>query len=99
MDAYDHVGDSGACHSQRAALASGGERTRPICPRCSLCPRQGKTLEQGGASAETGMLASFRFRNAAAPWFSVAALMRGGGKGRSLTLLQMALPSLSGAGQ
>ena len=59
LDPHHDVGDSGARHSQRVALAPGDERTGPICPRCALCPRQGQAVDQGRAPAQTGRTCVF----------------------------------------
>ena len=50
------MGDSGARHPQRIALARGDEGPRPLRARRALCPRQGQAVDQGGTAAQAGDL-------------------------------------------
>ncbi len=95
LDPHDDVGNSGARHSQRAALARGDEGTGPLRARRSLRPRQGQALEQGRAPAQAGGLEAVGFRHAAAARLPVAALVRGGGEGRARAVLHRDLEQTS----
>ena len=70
-----------------------------IRPRCPVCARQGQALEQGRAPAQAGGPAALRFRDAAAPWLPVAALVRRGREGRPRTVLHGHLQYPAGDGQ
>ena len=81
VDAHHDVGNPGARHPQRAALARGDEGPGTLRARRALCPRQGQALEQGRAAAQARRPAAFRFRHAAASRLPLAALVRRGGEG------------------
>ena len=59
LDPHHDVGDSGAGHPQRVALAPGDEGARPFRPRRALCPRQGQAVGQGRAAAQAATACGF----------------------------------------
>ena len=99
VDPHHDVGDPGARHPQRAALAPGDEGPGPLRARRALCPRQGQAVGQGRAAAQAGRPAAVGFRHAAAPRLSVAALVRRGGQGRPRPVLHRHLERAAGDGQ
>src|SRR5579883_1922663 len=99
MDQHHHVGDPGARDHERVALARGDERARPLCARCALRARQGKTMGQGGAAEEARQSQAVRLRHEAAPWLSLAALVLRGGQGRPGVVLHRHLQRAARDGQ
>ena len=79
--AHLHVGDPGARHHQRAALAGGAEGDRPLRARRPLCARQGEALGQGRAPARAAGPAHLRFRHAPPAQLPLAEMVRGGAEG------------------
>ena len=82
VDVHDAVGNPGARHHQRAALAHGDEGIRPLHARRALCPRQGQAVGQGRAAEALSRHPHLRFRHAPPPFVPVAALVRRGAEGR-----------------
>ena len=82
VDVHDAVGDPGAGHHQRAALAHGDEGIRPLHARRALCPRQGQAVGQGRAAEALSRHPHLRLRHAPPAFVPVAALVRRGAEGR-----------------
>ncbi len=99
LDPHHDVGNPGALHPQRVALAPGHEGPGPLCARRALCPRQGQAVDQGRAAAQARRPAAVGFRHAPPPRFSLAALVRRGGQGRTGPLLHRHIECADGDGQ
>ncbi len=80
---HHDVGNPGACHHQRAALARRAQGLWPVHARCHLCPRQGQDVGEGRAVEAASGSPHFRFRHKAAAFLPVAALVRRSAEGGS----------------